>query len=152
VTDTPATTDTPTDTPGPTDTTTATNTPVPSDTPAPTATTTETPAPSTTPDATGTAQASGQGQPGTVNLDPQSVNPSGSFNVTGDSWPPGATLTITANFDSGTAQLRDQIKVHGDGTFSAGVQLNPSTTPGDYIITVTDDQGDSQTSTLTITQ
>jgi len=152
VTDTPATTDTPTDTPGPTDTTTATNTPVPSDTPAPTATTTDTPAPSTTPDATGTAQASGQGQPGTVNLDPTSVNPGGSFTVTGDSWPPGATLTITANFDSGTAQLRDQIKVHGDGTFSAGVQLDPSTTPGDYIITVTDDQGDSQTSTLTITQ
>ncbi|MCA1599254.1 MAG: protein kinase, partial [Chloroflexi bacterium] len=90
-TDTPATTDTPT-APAATDTptTTDTPTPVPSDTPAPTATPTDTPAPSTTPDATGTAQASGQGQPGTVNLD--------------------------------------------------------------YIITVTDDQGDSQTSRLTITQ
>jgi len=152
-TPTPATTDTPT-APAATDTPATTDTPTPAatDTPAPTATTTDTPAPSTTPDATGTAQASGQGQPGTVNLNPASVNPGGSFNVNGDSWPPGAMLTITANFDSGTAQLRDRIKVHGDGTFSADVQLDPSTTPGDYIITVTDDQGDSQTSTLTITQ
>ncbi len=149
VTDTPTAQDTPTDTPGPTSTPTAQDTPT--DTPAPTTTTTDTPAPSTTPDATGTAQASGQGQPGTVNLDPKSVHPGDSFTVSGDSWPPGATLTITAAFDNGTAQL-GQVKAHGDGTFSAPVQLDPSTTPGDYIITVTDDQGDSQTSTLTITQ
>jgi predicted Ser/Thr protein kinase len=151
-TPTPATTDTPT-APAATDTPATTDTPTPAatDTPAPTATTTDTPAPSTTPDATGTAQASGQGQPGTVNLDPKSVHPGDSFTVSGDSWPPGATLTITAAFDNGTAQL-GQVKAHGDGTFSAPVQLDPSTTPGDYIITVTDDQGDSQTSTLTITQ
>jgi len=142
-------TDTSTTEPSPTDTAVpSTDTPRPTDTPTTEPSPTDTAvAPTDTPQATPTTGVSAGA--GTVTLSPSSIKPGDTFTVRGQGWPANTTVTITGAFPNNTAQL-GQTMAGDDGSFKVDVALNADTTPGTYIIRVTDDQGDTQSNHLAV--